>query len=58
VIFYDVEGKLALGNARQVPTLDTLLESADVVTLHVPETPATQKMIGAAQFARMKAAGG
>jgi len=28
VIFYDVEGKLALGNARQVPTLDTLLESA------------------------------
>jgi len=27
------------------------------VTLHVPETPATQKMIGAAQFARMKAGG-
>src|SRR6185503_11095172 len=31
-----------------------LLEAADVVSLHVPETPATQAMIGAAQLARMK----
>ncbi len=53
VIYYDVETKLALGNARPA-TLDTLLESADVVTLHVPETPQTHRMIGAAQLARMK----
>ncbi len=31
-----------------------MLESADIVTLHVPETPQTQDMIGAAQLARMK----
>jgi D-3-phosphoglycerate dehydrogenase len=54
VLFYDIETKLALGNAHPVPSLDALLEAADVVTLHVPETPATQNMIGAAQIARMK----
>ncbi|HEX3877097.1 MAG TPA: phosphoglycerate dehydrogenase [Bryobacteraceae bacterium] len=54
VLFYDIELKLALGNARPVSSLDALLEAADVVTLHVPETPQTQKMIGAAQIARMK----
>ena len=40
VMYYDVETKLALGNARAMPSLDALLETADVVTLHVPETPA------------------
>ncbi len=54
VVFYDIETKLALGNAHPVPTLDGLLEIADVVTLHVPETPQTQNMIGAAQLGRMK----
>ena len=54
VVFHDVETKLALGNARPSPTLDALLESADVVTLHVPETPQTHRMIGRAQLARMK----
>ena len=54
VMFYDIETKLALGNAQSLPTLDALLEMADVVTLHVPETPQTFKMIGAAQLARMK----
>ncbi len=54
VVFYDIETKLALGNAQSLPTLDALLEMADVVTLHVPETPQTFKMIGAAQLARMK----
>ncbi len=54
VMFYDIETKLAMGNARSMPSLDALLEAADVVTLHVPETPQTQRMIGAAQLARMK----
>ena len=54
VLFYDIEGKLAMGNARAVYSLDALLESADVVTLHVPETPQTHKMIGRPQLARMK----
>jgi D-3-phosphoglycerate dehydrogenase len=54
VAYFDIEGKLALGNARPVATLDALLQIADVVTLHVPETPSTKGMIGAAEMARMK----
>ena len=54
VLYYDVEAKLALGNARATATLDELLEVSDVVTLHVPETPQTFQMMGAAQLARMK----
>jgi len=54
VCFYDVVTKLPLGNARMMPTLEELLERADVVTLHVPETPLTQGMMGREQFARMK----
>ncbi len=55
VIFHDIETKLALGNARAVASLDELLERSDVVTLHVPETPATQLMIRAGQLAKMHA---
>lgn len=54
VIFEDIERKLALGNAKAVDTLDALLEQSDVVTLHVPETPQTKGLIGAAQLARMR----
>jgi D-3-phosphoglycerate dehydrogenase len=54
VVFCDVETKLPLGNARQLASLDEVLAVADVVTLHVPETPETQMMVGAAQLARMK----
>jgi len=53
VIYFDVVTKLPLGNARQVDTLDDLLEQADVVTLHVPENASTKDMMGAEQFARM-----
>jgi D-3-phosphoglycerate dehydrogenase len=54
VCFHDTVTKLPLGNARMMPTLDELLAVADVVTLHVPETPLTQGMMGRRQFARMK----
>ncbi len=54
VLFYDIETKLALSNARAMPTLDALLDASDVITLHVPETPQTSMMIGAPQLARMK----
>lgn len=54
VRFYDIETKLPLGNASQAPTLSTLLGEADVVSLHVPQTPQTKNMIGAAEFAAMK----
>ncbi|MDE2279402.1 MAG: phosphoglycerate dehydrogenase [Xanthomonadaceae bacterium] len=54
VIFHDVETKLALGNAQAAAGLHDLLQRADVVTLHVPETPATKLMFGAAEIAAMR----
>lgn len=54
VYFYDVVTKLPIGNAKQVGSLNELLNIADVISLHVPETPATKWMIGAEQFAQMK----
>ncbi|QQD22501.1 phosphoglycerate dehydrogenase [Venatoribacter cucullus] len=54
VYFYDVVTKLPIGNAKQVGSLNELLNIADAVSLHVPETAATKWMIGAEQFAQMK----
>ena len=54
VVFHDVAAKLPLGNASAGASLDAVLAEADVVTLHVPETPQTQWMIGAAELAQMK----
>jgi D-3-phosphoglycerate dehydrogenase len=55
VVFFDVVTKLPLGNARQIGQLKDLLAQSDIVTLHVPETKATQWMIGAAEIASIKA---
>ena len=46
VLFHDVVKKLPLGLARPMAALDALLEEADFVTLHVPETPRTVALIG------------
>jgi D-3-phosphoglycerate dehydrogenase len=54
VVFFDVVTKLPLGNAQQVAKLNDLLAQSDVVSLHVPETQATQWMIGAPEIAAMK----
>ena len=54
VIYFDIAGKLPMGNNRATPTLGALLEEADFVSLHVPETADTREMIGAAELARMR----
>lgn len=54
VYFYDVVTKLPIGNARQVGSLNELLNMSDAVSLHVPETTATKWMMGPEQFAEMK----
>ncbi|WP_088329831.1 phosphoglycerate dehydrogenase [Lacimicrobium sp. SS2-24] len=54
VQFYDIEDKLVLGNARQIKSLNQLLKTSDVITLHVPETPQTTNMIGHAELDTMK----
>lgn len=53
-VFHDIEPKLSLGNARPAASLDALLKVADVVSLHVPETPETQNLIDARALAQMK----
>lgn len=54
VVFRDIEAKLPLGNAREVTSLDELLATSDVVTLHVPETPQTHQLMGAKELTAMK----
>ncbi|QIL43123.1 phosphoglycerate dehydrogenase [Acidovorax sp. HDW3] len=54
VLFHDVVNKLPLGNARQAASLPALLAASDIVSLHVPELPSTQWMVGAAEIAQMK----
>ncbi len=54
VFYYDVVTKLPLGNATQVATLNELLAMADVVSLHVPELPSTEWMIGEKEIRTMK----
>lgn len=54
VIYYDVINLMAMGTARQVPTLEALLNQADFVTCHVPELPETKNLIGRQQFEQMK----
>ena len=54
VIFHDTSAKLSIGNAVPVESLDHVLEQADVLTLHVPETPETTGLIGADEIARMR----
>jgi D-3-phosphoglycerate dehydrogenase len=58
VVFHDIENRLALGNARQLASLEAVLQRADVMTLHVPETPETKNLIGAKELALMKPGAG
>lgn len=54
VYYYDVVAKLSIGNAKQVDSLNELLNLCDVISLHVPETASTKMMMQAEQFAQMK----
>ncbi|TDR90387.1 phosphoglycerate dehydrogenase [Enterovirga rhinocerotis] len=54
VIYYDHTDRLRHGNTEAMRTLADLLAASDVVSLHVPETPATHRMIGAEQLAAMR----
>ena len=54
VTYYDTVNLMALGSAKQVPTLEALLRGADFVTCHVPELPETKNMIGRKELDYMK----
>lgn len=57
VCYYDPESKLPLGNARPMPTLESLLEQADAVTLHVPGGSGTVNLINRERIGLMKPTG-
>jgi len=54
VTYYDTVNLMALGSAKQLPTLEALLGGADFITCHVPELPETKNMIGRKQLECMK----
>jgi D-3-phosphoglycerate dehydrogenase len=54
VIYYDHTDRLRHGNTEPVESLQNLLAQSDIVSLHVPETPATHGMIGEAELRLMK----
>lgn len=57
VCYHDVAATLPLGNARALASLDEVLSAADVVTLHVPESPQTRGLIGARELGAMRPGG-
>lgn len=54
VHYYDIEPKLAHGNARAMDSLNSLLSTCDVVTLHVPATARTANMMTRERIMAMK----
>jgi D-3-phosphoglycerate dehydrogenase len=54
VIYYDIQDKLPLGNAQRMPSLEMLLANADIVTLHVPDTPETRDLMNEMTLNQMK----
>lgn len=54
VIYYDHTDKLRHGNVEPMDSIDELLARSDVVSLHVPETPGTNGMIGGREISKMK----
>lgn len=54
VVFYDLEEKLAMGNAHRVEHLNELLEQSDAVTLHVDGRKSNVGFFGEEQFSHMK----
>ncbi|MEK7724536.1 MAG: phosphoglycerate dehydrogenase [Acidobacteriota bacterium] len=54
VVYYDVVKKLPHGNAKQIKSLDELLQQSNIVTLHVPSDKSTQNMMNETSFAKMQ----
>jgi len=54
VIYHDILDKLPLGNAEAMPSLTDVLEAADVLSLHVPDTDLTRHLIGATELEKLQ----
>jgi len=54
VYYYDLVDRLAMGNATQCTSLEEVLQTVDVLTLHVDGRPENARMIGARELSMMK----
>jgi len=54
VQYYDIEERLALGNATKCRSLNELLSSSDVVSLHIDGRPENKNIFTKAEFDQMK----
>lgn len=54
VIYYDVAERLSLGNATQMPTLESVLREADIVSIHVDGSSRNANLFGEREFSQMK----
>ena len=54
VYYYDIEDRLALGNAKKCHTLEELLSTSDVVSLHIDDNSNNKNFIGEAEINHMK----
>ena len=54
VYYYDIDDKLALGNAIKCNTLENLLMVSDVVTLHIDDNKANKDFISEREINQMK----
>ncbi len=54
VYYFDLEEKLALGNATPCESLNELLEISDIITIHVDGRKENGNIIGGLQFSKMK----
>ncbi len=54
VLFYDIDDKLPLGNAKACHSLEDLLNASDVVSIHVDGRKENENFITAKEFAMMK----
>ena len=54
VYYYDIEDRLALGNTKKCHSLKELLETVDVVSLHIDDNSNNKNYISATEFSWMK----
>jgi len=54
VYYYDIDDKLALGNAIKCNSLEDLLNVSDVVTLHIDDNKANKNFIGEREINQMR----
>nr|NLD41096.1 phosphoglycerate dehydrogenase [Actinomycetales bacterium] len=54
VLFFDVQERPALGNAKRCRTMEEVIRNSDVISIHVDDSPSNTGLIGASEFAQMR----